>query len=81
MTSRWNTKRQAADDGAVLSLDTWRPLPLIVALDMAAEIVRDHDGGSQSNPTGWKHDELLAVWLMLRAVVNELDAPGSPLAY
>lgn len=52
---------------------THSPLPWTVAFDMAAEIVKEHDGGCKETDTGWMSDELLAVWLALQAAPERYE--------
>ena len=44
---------------------------LRAALELAADYIKDLDGGDQRSETGWKSDELLDVWLKTRAALGE----------
>lgn len=42
---------------------------LLSALELAADYIKDLDGGEPSTETGWKSDELLDVWLKATAAI------------
>ncbi len=43
------------------------------ALEIAADAIREQDGGDPKTETGWKSDELLEAWEVIRAMAAELD--------
>lgn len=43
---------------------------LVDALTLAAEHIKDLDGGDPKTETGWKSEELLEVWLKARAAIS-----------
>lgn len=40
------------------------------ALELAADLIKDMDGGDPTTTTGWKSDEALDVWLKLNAAIS-----------
>lgn len=47
---------------------------MLAALDIAADHIKDLDGGDPTTETGWKSDELLGVWLKARAAIAKAEA-------
>ena len=56
------------EDEANASLVAAAP-DMLAALILAADYIKDLDGGNQHSETGWMSDELLSVWLTARAAI------------
>lgn len=49
---------------------------LLAALELAADYLKDHDGGDPSTETGWKSQDLLDAWLAARAAIAKATVPS-----
>lgn len=54
---------------------------MIAALELAADHIKDLDGGDANTKTGWKSEESLSVWLKVRTAIIEAKRNGSPLEH
>jgi hypothetical protein len=49
---------------------------MLMAMYVAAERIKDYDGGDPTADTGWASDELLEAWQKLHAAIAKAEAAG-----
>lgn len=71
--NKWNDLPQSEKEAALhKALDTTMAenIQMRDALELAADYIKDCDGGDMTTETGWKRDDLLDAWLKVRAAAG-----------
>jgi hypothetical protein len=51
---------------------------LLMALHVAADAIKEKDGGDMATETGWKSDELLDAWQEIMNAIDNYEPPDPP---